>query len=191
MIGRTRIVRGLRVILPLAALAILSVLFLLARKPDPDGGLPYAQGRLEDLSRPPGMTAPEFSTVTADGATVTLRATRATPGGEDGAATAAAPVLDWTARDGLIIQVLAAGAEMAQGTVVLSGDVRADLSTGWTLTAPRIEADTRSDRLTAPQAVHVTAPFGTLDAGGMVLARAPEGHQVLELNRGVRLIYRP
>lgn len=39
---RTSIVRLLRVILPLAALALLSVLFLLARKPDPQAAIPYA-----------------------------------------------------------------------------------------------------------------------------------------------------
>ena len=39
---RTRIVRWLRVLFPLAALAILSVLFLLSRKPDPDAGVPLS-----------------------------------------------------------------------------------------------------------------------------------------------------
>ena len=37
---RSRIVAWLRVLLPLAALAILSTLFLLGRKPDPDDAIP-------------------------------------------------------------------------------------------------------------------------------------------------------
>ena len=65
---RTSIVRLLRVILPLAALALLSVLFLLARKPDPQAAIPYARGAIEELSRSPGIGTPEFTTVTADGA---------------------------------------------------------------------------------------------------------------------------
>ena len=73
----------------------------------------------------------------------------------------------------------------------VQGDVDMTLSTGWHLTAPRIEADTAEGRLAAPHEVAVTAPFGTLTAGGMVLTRAAEGAQVLELNRGVHLIYRP
>ena len=56
---RTRIVRWLRVILPLVALAILSVLFLLGRSPDPEARIPYAEGRIADLARSRGITAPE------------------------------------------------------------------------------------------------------------------------------------
>ena len=49
---RTRVVRLLRVVLPLAALALLSVLFLLGRKSETvEPAIPYAQGSAEDLGR--------------------------------------------------------------------------------------------------------------------------------------------
>ena len=47
--GRTRIVRWLRVLLPLAALAILSTLFLFSRRPEEDSRIPYAQVDLEQI----------------------------------------------------------------------------------------------------------------------------------------------
>lgn len=186
---RTRIVRWLRVILPLVALAILSVLFLLGRSPDPEARIPYAEGRIEDLARSPGITAPEYSTVTPDGATVTVTAARADPSGSDGRAQQVA--LDWRARDGVEARVTAAEAAQEGPAITLSGDVDMALSSGWRLTAPRIAADTDASRVVADEGVAVTAPFGELTAGGMVYAADPQGRQVLELNRGVRLLYRP
>ena len=49
----------------------------------------------------------------------------------------------------------------------------------------------RAARALADEGVAVTAPFGELTAGGMVYAADPQGRHVLELNRGVRLLYRP
>lgn len=188
---RSRIVRWLRVILPLAALAILSVVFLIARAPDPGGAIPYADPRREDHARRPGMTAPQFSTVTPAGATVTLTAASAAVRPDGGGAGRAQDLtLDWRERDGLALALTAAEAAVDGARLALSGDVRMRLSSGWQLAAPRIEADTGADLLTATD-VAVTAPFGDLTAGAMQLARGPDGHPVLELNRGVRLLYRP
>lgn len=188
---RTRIVRWLRVILPLAALGVLSVLFLIARAPEPGGSLPYAEGRLEDHARAPGITAPQFSTVTPGGATVTLTAARATPAATDGTGAASDVALDWRDRSGLTLTLSAQDATVEGAHLALAGDVDMRLSSGWHLTAPRLDADTDADLLTAPDAVAVTAPFGDLTAGGMRLSRDAGGQPVLELNRGVRLIYRP
>ena len=189
---RSRIVRWLRVILPLAALVILSLLFLVARDPEPDGSLPYAEGQLDDLARAPGITAPEFSTVTPSGAAVSLSAATARPAdGTADAGEASALSLDWRARDGLVLSATAATAQLDGPRIALIGDVDLRLSSGWRLTAPRLDADTEADLLTAPGELAVTAPFGALTAGAMRLSRAAQGQPVLELNHGVRLLYRP
>lgn len=188
---RTRIVRTLRVILPLAALTLLSVLFLLARKPDPEGAIPYAQARFEDLSRAQGIGTPEFTTVTDEGATVTLRATRATPGQGEQEAAARDLTLDWRSRDGLLMVVTAPDARLKDDRVTLDGGARMALSTGWELTAPQLQADIQSGVVSAAQTVSVTAPFGELQAGTMRLGPDDRGSTVLELNENVRLIYRP
>lgn len=187
---RTSIVRLLRVILPLAALALLSVLFLLARKPDPQAAIPYARGAIEELSRSPGIGTPEFTTVTADGAQVTLRAARAVPGGGD-SGTARDVTLDWRFRDGLLMLVTAPGAQLEGDGLTLDGGVRMTLSTGWEMSAPELQAGIRSGVATAPRSVAVTAPFGELQAGAMRLGPGEGGGKVLELNGGVRLLYRP
>ena len=188
---RTRIVRLLRVVLPLAALALLSMLFLLARSPDADLAIPYAQGRFEELSRAQGIGAPEFTTVTDDGATVTLRAARAVPGqGEEG--TARDLTMDWRSREGLLMVVTAPQGRMQEGQrLTLEGGARVELSTGWVLTAPQLQADVPGGVLTAPRSVEVAAPFGQLEADAMRLGPDAGGARVLELNGNVRLLYRP
>ena len=57
---RSVIVAWLRVLLPLGALAVLSTLFLLSRKPDPDAAIPYARVDAEALARQPRVTAPSL-----------------------------------------------------------------------------------------------------------------------------------
>ena len=77
----TRLVGWLKVILPLTALAILSTLFLVARRVDPEAALPYAEVDVEDLAREPRMTAPTYAGTTEDGAALTLSASD--PGDDD------------------------------------------------------------------------------------------------------------
>lgn len=187
---RTSIVRLLRVILPLAALALLSVLFLLARKPAPQPAIPYARGGVEELSRSPGIGTPEFTTVTPDGAQVTLRAARAVPAGDD-TGTAQDVTLDWRFRDGLLMLVMAPAARFQGDRLTLDGGVRMTLSSGWEMTAPELQAGIKADDLLAPRSVAVSAPFGELEAGAMRLAPGRGQGRVLELNGGVRLLYRP
>lgn len=187
---RTSIVRLLRVILPLAALALLSVLFLLARKPDPQPAIPYARGGTEASARAPGIGTPEFTTVTDEGGQVTLRAARAVPGGDD-SGTAQQVTLDWRFRDGLLLLVTAPGARLQDDRLTLEGGVRMTLSSGWEMTAPEMQADLGADVLGAPRSVAVEAPFGELQAGAMRLGPDKGRGRVLELNGGVRLLYRP
>ncbi|MGB4909398.1 MAG: hypothetical protein WBP15_12770, partial [Tabrizicola sp.] len=78
----TRLVGWLKVALPLTALAILSTLFLVARRIDPEAALPYAEVDVEDLAREPRMTAPTYAGTTEDGAALTLSADEARPEAE-------------------------------------------------------------------------------------------------------------
>jgi len=187
---RTRIVQLLRVILPLAALALLSVLFLLARKPAPEPAIPYAEGRFEELARAEGVGTPEFTTVTPDGATVTLRAARAVPG-EGDSGTATDLTLDWRSREGLLMVVTAPAGRIDGDRMELDGGTRMALSSGWQMTTEHLQADVAAGIVTAPQPVDVEAPFGELQGGTMRIGPDGQGGRVLELNEGVRLLYRP
>ena len=99
--------------------------------------------------------------------------------------------LDWRFRDGLLMLVTAPGAQLEGDGLTLGGGVRMTLSTGWEMTAPELQAGIRAGVATAPRSVAVTAPFGELEAGAMRLGPGEGGGKVLELNGGVRLLYRP
>ncbi|TRW99332.1 hypothetical protein FNJ84_01270 [Paracoccus sp. M683] len=189
--SRTRIVRWLRVLLPLVALVILSTLFLLSKEPGDEPSIPYADVDAEDMARDPRMVAPEYAGVTADGAAITLRADqlRSDPDGQGGAEGVR---MTWRAEDGLAADMTAPAASVADGSIRLSGGVRVTTSSGWAVTTPLVDSATDMALISAPEDVQAFAPLGQLSAGAMQLARDPEnGDHVLNFTDGVRLIYQP
>ena len=191
---RSAIVAWLRVLLPLAALAILSVLFLLSRRPDPDAAIPYASVDAEELARHPRVTAPSYAGVTPDGAALTLTADTATPAGE-GAGSASGLRLGWRGADGLTAELTAPHAEMDEDSIRLDGGVELSTSSGWRLAASQVAAATDRSRIEAQGGIAASAPFGEITAGAATLERVGaegnEAHHVLNFTGGVRLLYRP
>lgn len=191
---RTRIVRWLRVLLPLIALAILSTMFLFSKKPDAEPDIPYAQVDAEQMAREPRIVAPHYSGVTDDGAELSLSAAEAAPGQSDGGQ-ARDLRLDWRGQDGLTAELTAPAGAVDQGLIALSGGVRMKTSSGWSLDAPQIEAATDRSHLAAREGVAAQAPFGQITAGTMEMQPAEDGKEgasnVLNFTGGVRLIYQP
>ncbi|MBA4323590.1 MAG: LPS export ABC transporter periplasmic protein LptC [Rhodobacter sp.] len=191
----TRVVGWLKVALPLAALAILSTLFLVARRIDPDAALPYAEVDVEDLAREPRMTAPTYAGTTEDGSALTLSADEARPAAEGSAAQAARLRLELATPDGGRTELVAAEARMDDTTrqVVLSGGVTLTTSTGYRLETAEVAANLDRTGLESRAPVKATGPAGEITAAGMVLSqdnRTP-GAYVLVFKGGVRLVYQP
>ncbi|WP_304615560.1 hypothetical protein [Paracoccus sp. (in: a-proteobacteria)] len=189
---RTRIVRSLRVILPLAALAMLSTLFLFSRGSETESRIPYAQVDAEAMARDPRLVAPEYAAVTEDGARISLTASAARPDRER--AEAEALQLDWQRPDGLAAMLVAPTGGLADGRIRLDGGVRMTTSTGWQMDAPRIDAATDRSEIAADDGIEAEAPFGRISAGRMRLEPGDEGATgaaVLNFSGGVRLIYQP
>jgi lipopolysaccharide export system protein LptC len=195
MVDRTRIVRWLRVLLPLAALVILSTLFLFSRTPDTEPSIPYAEVDAEKMARDPRLIAPKYNGVTSDGAELSLIATEAAP--RDDGATARDLQLDLRRADGLTTEVTAPDGAVGEGRIGLSGGVHMTTSSGWTMRSPRIEAATDRSHLVADEGVEAQAPFGEIRADRMELTTPGEDAEtgkdgaVLNFSGGVRLIYQP
>lgn len=203
--NRTRVVRWLRVLLPLAALAMLSTLFLFSREPEAVSRIPYADVDAETMARDPRLVAPDYAGVTEDGVRLTLRASSASVPGAGASGDAQDLRLDWQRPDGLTAELTAPEGGLADGQVRLSGGVRMQTSSGWEIVSPRIEAATDRSRIEAAEGVEAAAPFGALSAGRMRLAPAEDagaggagtggaesgGPAVLDFSGGVRLIYQP
>lgn len=186
---RSCFVAWAKVLLPLAALVLLSTIFLLSRQTDPDAALPYAEVDAEALARDPRVTAPEFSGVTSDGTAIRLSAETATP--EAGTDAKGQNIrLTLRPREGAASDLTAGSVQVQSGEVLLSDGVRMTTSDGWALTSPAMTAATDRTSITSNGAVTAFAPFGRLDAGAMSLHQQDDS-PVLDLTGGVRLIYQP
>jgi lipopolysaccharide export system protein LptC len=191
----TRLVGWLKVALPLTALAILSTLFLVARRIDPEAALPYAEVDVEDLAREPRMTAPTYAGTTEDGAALTLSASEARPAADGTPARAAGLRLELATPDGGRTELLAAEAVMDDATrqVRLSGGVTLTTSSGYRLETAEVAAKLDRTGLESRAPVVATGPAGEIRAEGMVLSqdnRTP-GAYVLVFKGSVRLVYQP
>lgn len=190
---RTRIVRWLRVLLPLLALALLSTMFLFSRMSDSESRIPYTEVDAEAAARDGRLVAPEYSTVAGDGARIGLRAAQgrvADAGGD-----AQGLELDWQRPDGVSARATAPeGGSDADG-VRLNGGVVIETSTGWRMQTDSLTAASDRGMIAARNPVEAEAPFGQLSAGSMQLGSGetgkPDGSAVLNFSGGVRLIYRP
>ncbi|SMO83213.1 LPS export ABC transporter periplasmic protein LptC [Paracoccus laeviglucosivorans] len=190
---RSRIVAWLRVILPLTALALLSVLFLLGRKPEPDATIPYANVDPQELAERQAVTNPTYTGVTSNGSELTISGAEAVPGKNSGEGSVSTVRLTLRAQDGRAADVSAGSAELKDDQVTLGDGVRMTTADGWVVTAPQFDASIAEGTLRADREVNVRAPFGDLTAGQMELRPTEPGNpdHILDLKGGVRLIYRP
>jgi lipopolysaccharide export system protein LptC len=188
---RSRVVAWAKVLLPLAALALLSTLFLLARAPGGPVDIPFA--RIEEIAREPRMDRPRLSGVAEDGTTLALAAERITPvAGRADAFALAEPRLETRSPEGGGARLEAASGEVDGPTrrLRLEGGVRLEAERGIVVETPGLTADLASGTLVAGP-VTAVAPFGEIEAGGMTLEQGNGNGARLVFNRGVRLLYLP
>ncbi len=194
-VRHTRVVGWLKVILPLTALAILSTLFLVARRIDPEAALPYAEVDVEDLAREPRMTAPTYAGLTSDGAALTLSAEEARPSADGSPAKAVGLRLTLATPDGAQTELVAASAAMDEAAreVLLSGGVVFTTSSGYRMETAEVAAKLDRTGLESRAPVVAAGPPGDIRADRMALSqdnRTP-GAYVLVFKGNVRLVYQP
>lgn len=191
----SRLVAWLKILLPLAALALLSTLFLLSRNIDPTTTIPFAEIDLEERARDEQITAPEFAGATEDGDLITFHADTAKPDPEVASRAMAenlrarillgsGTVITFTAQSGTIDQ----RADRAE----LTGDVIIDSTTGYTVRSDKLISGMREIHAESPGPIEGEGPPGQFSAGRMLLTRAEgeAGAQLLFTN-GVKLVYDP
>lgn len=191
----SRFVFWAKVLLPLAALAILSTLFLVAETLDPDKAIPYAEVDVEKILREQGVSRPQFGTRTQSGVEISMSADAVRPvlganarfRGTELVALIALPngrSIDITSPEGLI--------DIPGSEVILRGSARLSTSDGYRVLTDQLV--TRYDIVFAqsPGPVSASGPGGTIDGGSMVLSEdETTGDVTLVFKDGVRLIYQP
>lgn len=189
----SRVVYWLKITLPIIALAILSTLFLFARRIDLEGTLPYAEVDINALANDPRLSAPEYSGVTRDGAAVRVAATTARPGATAGDPMQAENVVAvYESGPGKLISVRADRGQVdTDGSLVdLDGNVSVKTSDGYDLRSDRMRGALDATDLTAEGDVAGKAPFGRIFSETLHIS-GPSGDQQMVFNGGVRLIYNP
>ncbi|WP_377069687.1 LPS export ABC transporter periplasmic protein LptC [Roseovarius ramblicola] len=185
----------MKILLPLAALGMLSTLFLISNTIDPSAPVPSAPVDLEQRAQDLGVTRPSFAGVSGRGDQITLRAEAARPERDSPHLLIAERV---NGEIGLVggtgVRLRAATARLDQQTMTasLAGGVHITTTTGYQIDTDRL--DTRLDALHAesPGPVTATGPLGTLGSGRMILREAPGSDDAeLLFSGGVKLIYRP
>lgn len=194
--GWSTLVAWLKVVLPLTALALLSTLFLVSNRINPDDALPYADVDVEDRLKEPRITMPAYAGTTTDGAALEVTADEARPGqqSEEGA-TAATVRVHLTTPDGARTDLVAASAQMApdRKEIAFQGAVRLDHSSGYSVLSDRMTARLDETDIRSPEAVVAEGPGGRITAQSMRLTQSGAGSKdyVLVFNGDVKLVYQP
>ncbi|MDF2140326.1 LPS export ABC transporter periplasmic protein LptC [Paenirhodobacter sp. CAU 1674] len=183
-----------KIALPLAALGLLSTMFLFSGKVDPGAARLYAEVDVDALAREPRMTAPQFAGMTQEGAALTVTAQTAMPDPNGGGATAERLAAKLESTGGLVTELTSKTGRLdpAQGQILLSDGVGVQTSAGYRLATDRIEIATDHTSVIAPGPVQGEAPFGTISADSMALtAASADGPHDLVFNGHVKLVYQP
>ena len=190
----SRAVRIATIVLPLAALAVLSTMFLLSRRVDPGAALPRAGVDVSERARDRQVTAPRLSGVSSRGTAFALAAREARPDAADPRRLAAEDlrlVLGDDASGRATIVAAAGEVDTDARRLRLEGDVRITTSTGFDLRTGRLDGSLARLDVTAPGEVRGTGPLGRLRAGSMRIDEAPGGAPRLVFTGGVDLLYLP
>lgn len=190
----SRMVAFFKVLLPLAALAILATLFLLSRGVEFNAAIPFAESEIAGRLRDQQVTGPFFSGTTSNGDEIMVNATLARPGGTDrpAEATDVSAQLKTAAGGGMtlesdLVQVLA-----REDLARFSGDVRIVTSTGIDVRTDQLDTALTGLSGKAPGTLSGTSPFGDLTSGSMEFSAKNEGGPLHVLFKsGVKLVYRP
>lgn len=189
----SRFVALTKIVLPLAALALLSTLFLFARVINTDGALPFANVDVKEIAREQRLTAPKFAGITRDGASIEIAASSARPSPQDpGRVNGSDLTALVTYAQGATFALSAPFGEIdaGTGTAVLTGGVDMETSTGYTVKTKGLSASLEVTSMASHGKVDAEGPLGTLTAGQMDVALNNERY-LLVFKEGVHLVYDP
>lgn len=191
----SRLVALAKIVLPLAALGLLSTLFLLSRGVDTTGSLPYTRVDIEQRAREQGVSRPTYAGVTDDGTAISVSAAKArpTPGDPDRIeAEALSTRMDFA--DGSHAEIVAPRGAIDPGAdrAEMGGGVAITTSDGYRVETLALIAALGRTEIVAETALTATGPFGQLEAGRMRVTADPDGPGYLVVFKGgVKLLYDP
>ncbi len=189
----SRFVAWAKVVLPLTALGLLSTLFLISDRVGTSDTLPYADVELEEIAREQGIRAPEFTSVTDDGASIAIVADKARPDPDDLKTVLVDRIVaTWINTEGARLDITAEKGILhgAQNNVELTDGVEILSSNGYLINADSLTTSLQTTEITSDRPVRGIGPIGQFDAGAMKITQSDQRH-VMVFSKGVKLIYDP
>lgn len=202
----SRIVGWLKILLPLAALGILSTIFLVSRTISPEDAIPFAEVDVNEIAREERIAAPAYAGVTDDGTAITILADKAAPDTAGTARTLAEKIrAELRLPDGMAMSIRAATGILDTAERQISFDRGIDITTssGVNIVAQSLTGSLDQTALTARGPISASGPMGRIEAGAMALRRTvrdaadttPQeddpANYVLVFKDGVKVVYDP
>ncbi|NOD65482.1 LPS export ABC transporter periplasmic protein LptC [Ruegeria sp. HKCCD9179] len=190
----SRMVQFLKVLLPLAAIVLLSTVFLLSRSIETNVSVPFAQNDIDERLAQQVVTQPNYQGTTRKGEDVHIEATQATQGNETATPTAS----EFRGRFGLLSGgtiLLDSNSGLIrpdEGTATFVGDVVITTADGLQVTTDLLNTSLDEIRGDTPGQVNGTGPIGNFSAGRMTFGtEKKDGPVHIVFTDGVKLIYEP
>jgi len=183
-----------KVLLPLAALGILSTLFMLSRSVDPTAKIPFAEREMAERMRDQQVTAPFFSGTTSKGDEIIVTASLARPNRAGAPAEATDLTVRITMADGVRITLTSDTGIVAvdKNIATFSGNVEITSTNGFVVQTDMLNTALNTVSGSTPGPITGTGPIGDLTAGQMHIREISDGGPLHMLfKKGVKLLYDP
>jgi len=192
----SRIVLWLKVILPLAALAGLSTLFLVSRTIDPAQSVPYADVDIDALTDEQLIGGPTFSGVLPGGAAFRLSAEKAWPDLADPGTLSGEAIratIDLQDGTGIAVHADTATFSNTDRRAGLSGHVTVETTNGYRMQAEQLNMSLDGLRLWSDAEISAVGPGLAIRAGQFdITGDGTHGNPYLLVFKGrVSLLYTP
>lgn len=192
----SRMIGLLKLVLPLSALVLMSMVFLLARPVDPSRAIEMAEIDVEERARDPRISGARFAGVTDDGAA--LRIVTETARTDPRAmlrfnVTGLELYLDGPGGESVQAHADSGAIDRGEGSFSMEGGVQVTASPGYRLETERVSGLLDHTRIEVPGTLTGQAPAGEITAGNLIVATATPQRSAYTLvfSGGVRLIYHP
>ncbi|MFC4214343.1 hypothetical protein ACFP4H_06145 [Pseudophaeobacter arcticus] len=189
----SRMVSYLKVFLPLAALALLSTLFLISPGSDTEAVIPFADREIEERLRGQQVTAPFFSGSTAQGDEIWVTAAMARANADQRVIASNLRAEIRMVTGGQITLTSDRGTvHPDQDLARFVGNVEITTADGMVVQTEVLKSQLSAVHAESPGAIRATGDLGDLTAGHMEISSETVGGPVhLLFTKSVKLVYSP
>ena len=190
-----QLMTGLKYILPMIALGLLSVMFYMSQSVPEESTIPYSERRLYDRAKGPQVSAPYFTGVTGAGDRLSMSAMSVKPDqsvDEDLEIDQVVLRIKTGPNQDILASSDSGLIRNEKGLLVMEGNVQVVTNNGYQLSASKMTSKMEALWLYADGPVKGTGAAGDLEAGSMEILRDSEtGNLQFIFKDGIKLIYDP